>query len=93
MGSRNLDRVPLHEWADRVKTVDLMIAEKWQVLADCPACRVRIRVDLNVIRQVKGGSYSLWNRRPPCKVFLCNGRVRFFAQNRHRPMFEELATP
>jgi hypothetical protein len=54
----------------------------------CKRCRV---VDLAKLREIKGGSYSLINRRTRCKLKPgCTGWVRFhYLHGVMRPLWDE----
>lgn len=61
------------------ETIDAMIAEDVVVSAWCDTCRGHKReIDLHAVKAVKGGDYSLWERRTRCTFKEdCNGWVKF----------------
>ncbi len=58
-------------------TVGKMIEADWDVLAVCPKCQLTTRVDLKVIRALKGQGFILWNTTAACKRVGCAGVVHF----------------
>ena len=77
MGAANPDRVPMIRWRGGCETVQQMIDDNWIVFSHCLRCRVKQHVNLHLVKAANGADFSLWNRRPPCKVVGCDGRVRF----------------
>ena len=64
-------------WRGGCETVQEMIDDNWVVYSVCHNCRTRQHVNLRLMRQACGAEFSLWNRRPPCKVVGCKGAVVF----------------
>lgn len=62
-----------------VQTLDAGIAANAHIRGICMVCHRYRDVDLVKLREIKGGSYSLINRRTRCKLKPdCPGWVRFF---------------
>lgn len=61
------------------ETVHAMIERSAKIRAECEVAPIGHSgpADLHAIARAKGGDYSLANRRPPCRVPGCPGRVRF----------------
>lgn len=53
----------------------------------CDVCRTIGDVDLGPIAAAKGPDFSLTNKRPPCRVAGCPGRVRFEDRTSMWPVF------
>lgn len=77
-----------------VQSVDAMIGEALEIRAFCdrkcmpyPGYAV---VNLERIRDAKGGDYSLINRRTRCKTPSCGGWIKFhYLHGVYRPLFDE----
>jgi hypothetical protein len=80
MGQWNAERWAPEAWRAGTETVGQMQANRWEVTSRCEVCGLAMRVDLNVIVQVKGPRVSLWNRRAPCRRIGCEGKVRFWGR-------------
>jgi hypothetical protein len=95
MRSRNLDRISVRQWRTlaHIETVGDMIRAKWDVVSKCPACGLEMQAQLEVIARISGPDTSLWNRRPPCRRRLCQGRVDFWAKPPGRTAHEPLSPP
>jgi|GEM_PF-1819197 len=94
MGHRNPDRVPLSYRRERCETVQQMICDRWEVLAVCRTCKLRLRVDLRTIAIVRGPGFSLWNRLSKCRSVMCRDSVvEFWAKAPGMTAFERIATP
>lgn len=61
-------------WTQNVKN---MIESGCIVRASCRKCGALFVVDLDAIRAVKGGFYSLIDRKAPCKLVKCDGACIF----------------
>lgn len=61
------------------ETVKAMIERGASIRAECEVSPISHSgpADLHSIARSKGGDYTLNNRRPPCRVPGCPGRVRF----------------
>jgi len=84
MGSRNLDRIHISEWRDKVRTAADMWAKGWKVQAVCEHCERATVVDLDHLVRLAGPGVSLWDKTSRCKQVLdganrCPGRVFFKA--------------
>lgn len=84
MGSRNLDRIHISEWRDKVRTAADMWAKGWKVHAVCEVCERETVVDLDHLVRLAGPGVSLWDKTSRCKQVLngahrCDGRVFFKA--------------
>lgn len=64
-------------WPKWVETVSDMIAAETVVRAACEKCRTFFDVDLVALKVLKGGSYSLIDKYPRCKISACRGRCFF----------------
>jgi hypothetical protein len=91
MGSRNPDRVPISVWRARVETVADMQRERWQVISQCGACRLKMDVNLSTIARLRGPETSLWDRKAPCRRIGCHGEVSFLARVPGRFDYQPLA--
>lgn len=92
MGSRNADRIPLIARRRHGETVADMIANGWDVYAQCPIgrCSNKMAVNLRLVASVKGPGYSLWNRRPKCRRPGCDGKMLLWARAPGMPAHEGL---
>jgi hypothetical protein len=77
MGARSIDRASAVELRAVAETVETMRRFGWEVVSACPACGLRMRVDLARAVRDLGPDASLWNRHPPCRRIGCDGRVTF----------------
>lgn len=95
MGSRNLDRIHINEWRDKVQTAAQMWSAGWKVRAYCESCGAEQAVDLVRVVQLGGPGISLWDQTGRCKMIVgsggqCTGRVFFKAMPRGAAGFEYL---
>lgn len=67
------------------KTVGALMDAGAEVKAYCTRCDVARPADLGAIAEKFGRSYSLWDRRPPCKVQGCTGIIMFRASLNKAP--------
>lgn len=78
-----------------VQTLDASLAQERPVVikAHCPKCGEWREVDLAALREKVGGSYSLVNRRSPCRLTPgCEGWVKFHYLNGVvRPLWDDSA--
>jgi len=74
-----------------VESLDAGIAEEGRIQGRCAKCGEVRRVDLAALRDVKGGAYSLKNRRTRCKLTAgCDGWVRFhYMHGVMRPLWDD----
>lgn len=79
MGRRNPDRYAISDWRQACPNVHWMIAERWDVIAECGSCGLQMQADLVRIEREKGPDYSLWDRSTPCRRLRCRGFVQFHA--------------
>lgn len=77
MGARSIDRVSAVELRAVAETVADMRKNGWEVVSHCPACGLKMQVDLALVALALGAATSLWNRHPPCRRIGCDGRVTF----------------
>lgn len=80
----------MHIRRQKCETVGAMRRERWDVLSKCQACGLLMRVDLDLIIQVRGPGVSLWNRRARCRRLGCTGWVEFQAKAPGMAMHEAL---
>lgn len=87
MGARNPDTIASPPSPLRALTVAEMHAERWTILADCPACKTRLHVSTADLRRLAGDDAVLWGKTGRCRVWVrwnpdrrCEGRVTFWAQ-------------
>lgn len=74
-------------WPKWVETVGEMIAAGTVVRAACEKCRTFFDVDLDVLKIIKGKSYSLIDKHPVCKISACRGRCFFlYASSSSTPL-------
>lgn len=66
MGMRRGPKIWL--WPSSVETVAAMVAEQAEVDVLCDKCKARQRVDLAALLAKVGPTYSLINRRCPCRL-------------------------
>lgn len=73
------------------QSLDALIAENQPIRVACTECREWREVDLVALRERVGGSYSLLNRRCPCRLTPgCNGWNAFlYQQGVFRPLRDE----
>ncbi len=98
MGSRNLDRIHISEWRDKVRTAADMWSAGWKVRAQCESCRNVQVVDLENVVRLGGPGVTLWDKTGRCKQIIgigaqCEGRVFFMAQARGGSGFQHLGKP
>lgn len=76
-----------------VQTLDAAIADDARIMGVCSTCGQYRDVDLVALREIKGGSYSLINRRTRCKLTPgCQGWVKFhYLHGVFRPLWDEAA--
>jgi|JI10StandDraft_1071094.scaffolds.fasta_scaffold2386218_2 hypothetical protein len=74
-----------------IRTLDAAIEEGAPIRASCTKCRQWQDVDLVVLRERVGGSYSLINRRTRCRITEgCNGWNRFhYLLGVFRPLWDD----
>ena len=77
MSFKKIERWPSTELRRAWPTVGAMIEADWDVLAVCITCHLATRVDLKVIRAVKGPNFVTWNMTAACKRVDCSGVVHF----------------
>lgn len=82
MGSRNEDRIPLIARRSRCETVADMIAQGWDVYAQCrtPRCGCRLRVDLQKVARVLGPNFSPWDKPQRCRGVGCSDLMDLWAK-------------
>lgn len=95
MGSRNLDRIHISEWRDKVRTAAEMWTAGWKVRAYCEACANEQVVDLEHVVRLGGPGVILWDKTSRCKRIVgpggqCTGRVFFKAMPRGAAGFDYL---
>lgn len=95
MGSRNLDRIHISEWRDKVQTAAQMWTAGWKVRARCESCGNEQVVDLEHVVRLGGPGVTLWDKTSRCKRVIeagaqCPGRVFFLAQPRGAAGFDFL---
>lgn len=94
MGTRNPRTSSFSDFAQGVETVNDMMVRRWRVRAYCPTCQKAFKVSLGLIATLKGPRYSLWDRRAPCKLYGCAGKVHFEAiPHRTQQVWTELCSP
>lgn len=71
-----------------------MIANGWQVYAQCrvPRCSCRLRVDLQRVARVKGPTFSLWDKPQPCRGLGCKDVMDLWAKAPGMNLYEPLVT-
>lgn len=79
-------------WPRHVQTVGLMRDLNAHIAAFCPVCKQMFRVDLEVIIQLRGRSYSLIDQRGPCRKYECEGKALFMFSPGEGVPFRPLAT-
>lgn len=72
---RKFGTVPL--WPKHVQCVGNMRDMKADVAAVCEKCRTKFKVDLEALVQLRGRSYSLIDKRGPCRRYECDGLAFF----------------
>lgn len=72
---RKFGAVPL--WPKHIQCVGNMRDMKADVAAVCEKCRTKFRVDLEAIVQLRGRSFSLIDKRGPCRRYDCDGLAFF----------------
>jgi hypothetical protein len=74
-----------------VLTLDSAVQEGGLIRAGCSTCGQWKDVDLEALRKVKGGSYSLVNRRTRCRMTPdCTGWARFhYEHGVMRPLWDD----
>jgi hypothetical protein len=77
VGRRNIDRVHISEFRNRVATVADMQSQRWDVISKCRVCGLMMAVDLVLIARTTGPKTILWNRLARCKRIGCQGHVEF----------------
>lgn len=87
MGSRNLDRIHISEWRDKIQTAADMWRAGWKVRACCEECGTEQVVDLEHVVKLGGLAVILWDKTSRCKRITgvgaqCQGRVFFKAMPR-----------
>lgn len=94
MGSRNDDRIPLIARRRHGETVADMIANGWDVYAQCriPRCGCRLRVDLQRVARVLGPAYSLWDKPQRCRGVGCKDVMDLWAKAPGMAFHEPLVT-
>jgi hypothetical protein len=80
VGRKNIDRVHISEFRNRVATVADMQAQWWDVISKCRVCGLMMAVDLALIVRTTGPKTILWNRLARCKRIGCQGHVEFQAR-------------
>lgn len=97
MGSRNLDRIHISEWRDKIRTAADMWSAGWKVRARCEACANEQVVDLEHVVRLGGPGVTLWDKTGRCKRIVggaqCPGRVFFMGKPQHAPSFDFLGHP
>ena len=81
MSFKKIERWPAEELRRAWPTVQRMMADDWDVLAVCTTCQLTTRVDLKVIRALKGPDFVLWNTTAACKRVGCAGVVHFIGKH------------
>ncbi|WP_236643655.1 hypothetical protein [Flavisphingopyxis soli] len=72
----------LPDWAT---TLDGLIARGSTVRVSCDTCDAWVDIDLVTLRSRTSGTYSLVDRRPPCRITEgCAGHNRFLFDGRGR---------
>lgn len=73
-----------------MQTLDAAIADEARIMGLCSTCEQYRDVDLGALREIKGGSYSLINRRTRCKLTPgCPGWVKFhYLHGVFRPLWK-----
>lgn len=77
---------------DRVQTVGKMRDQKACVAALCTKCRTMQKVDLEAIIQLRGRSYSLIDKRGPCRILTCDGKAIFMWATSEKAPWRPLTT-
>ena len=80
MGRRNPDRWSPTDWRRGHETVAQMLEAGWEVTTKSGRCGVEQIATLRLIARLKGPTFSLWNKRTPCKVVRCGGALSFRAR-------------
>ena len=68
MGRKNIERVHISEFRNRVATVADMQAQRWDVISKCRVCGLMMAVDLALIVRTTGPETILWNRLARCSA-------------------------
>ena len=71
------DIVPF--WPAWTRTLDEMVRRLARARSRCRRCHTLLRVDLETLRQQRGGSACLINRTDRCAVVGCNGTVYYLS--------------
>lgn len=85
-------RITIHSFPTWVRTLDLSLEfGDVQIQGWCSTCGGVKAVDFEKLRAIKGGNYSLINRRTRCKLTPgCTGWVRFhYLHGVFRPLWDD----
>jgi hypothetical protein len=74
---KKIERWPSSELRRAWPTVASMIEADWDIIAVCTTCHLATRVDLKVVRAVRGPEAVIWNQTAACKKVGCSGVVHF----------------
>lgn len=80
MGRRNFDAYTDDDWRGATKDLRMILRNRWPVYADCDACGLRLKADVERIAQIVGAERSLWGAKPRCRRVGCIGRVTFYVE-------------
>jgi hypothetical protein len=75
------------------ETVSQMIKQGWDVISRCDHCGLMMQVNLRVVAVVRGGDFSLWNKKTRCRRIGCQGWTSFQARAPGMHYHQELAAP
>lgn len=78
MGRRNFSAYTEADWRAASGSLRQILSNGWPVFADCDACDLRLRADLEAMARRIGGERSLWGLKPNCRRVGCVGRVTFY---------------
>lgn len=91
MGTKKNEILTVQERRRQGETVFDMLINRWQVRAECEACRLVIVVSLMNLFRLQGPTHRLWDRTIPCPRFQgaarCAGRMVYKAKPPEAPMF------
>lgn len=95
MSTKKLETYTVEQRRKHGETVYDMLINRWQVRAECDACRLDVIVNLMNLFRLFGPAHSLWDRTIPCPRFngvtRCGGRMVYKAKPPQAPSFGYLA--
>lgn len=95
MSTKKLETFTVQQRRKHGETVFDMIVNRWEVQAECDACRTVVIVSLMNLFRLHGPTHSLWDRSIPCPCFTgltrCAGRMVYKAKPPSAPTFAYLA--